>query len=340
MSRFSASVFIPKKTTPSKLTQCVETSLPIFARDVGDERKKTFFACGYEYFCDVFYRRMDNKHVYEVLRYELPTKIYMDFDRDIDAEDAVESFNAEFNSFMNTAVEAICELFPDVVSHPSEVPAIVMDSTSETKLSKHVIIQFTLENVPAVKQFVEYVLSKCPCDAVDTLVYTRHRLFRVLYSTKKGKDTPLTIQNVDGGCASYQDEHVFATLIQCITPPGYAGKYVMDDIATKPRRLVLPNARKRPRESNDQTFTTITNIHPGIQFYIESIGCRALSARMNGDFLSIIVRGSVCPHAGCVHKSNNAYFTLNTKYMSGWWTCADDDCPKTHYNKACFKWIL
>lgn len=335
---FTASVFFPKPDPKkSKLLTCLETKLPVFSQDVSNDGSKSFFACGYEYFCNSLYSRDTMRSVYEVLQYNKPTKIYLDFDQ-YTHETTKEAFQNDFCNFMNTVMDVLSETFSDLSS--CEIPCVILDASNEKKHSRHVIVQVTLRDVATVKEFVEFVLSKCPCKSVDTKVYTRNRSFRLLYSSKLGKSTPLTIMGHED--TSYNPDHVFYTLIQGVVPEHYQGDMKMDDTAKKVRDFFKPQqSRKRKRSGDTFSEHVATDDLPGgLITYINENGGTIRSAKKDGEFISIIVGGTYCPFIKGHHKSNNAYFTLCTKNRIGWWKCADVDCPQINYDKSNLDWVV
>lgn len=339
METFTASAFFPKHDPKkSKLLSCVETKLPVFSQDLANDGSKSFFACGYEYFCNTLYRRQNMRSVYEVLQYNYPTKIYLDFDQ-YTTDTSKEAFDAGFNAYMNAVMDTLQETYDDLKD--VNIPCVVLDASNDKKFSRHVIVQVTMVDVATVKEFVEYVLAKCPCDSVDMKVYTRNRSFRLLYSSKLGKSTPLSVL---GDCTKneYNPEHVFMTMIQGILPKHYSGSLKMDYTALEVRNFFKPQkSRKRKRSGDTLSEHVPTDDLPGgLVTYINENNGTIRSAKKDGDFISVIVSGTYCPFIKGHHKSNNAYFTICTTNRIGWWKCADIDCPQINYDKSNLDWIV
>lgn len=337
---FTATAHFPKyDPLKSKLAACLETKLPVFSKDTSDDGSKTFFACGYEYFCNVMYRREYMRHVYEVLQMDRPTKIYFDFDQKRDDYETEERFLESFNQFMNSAVDALGEHFGIPVN---ELVCVVMDASNEKKLSKHVVVQLALESVAAVGECVAWLLTKCACPSLDTGVYTRNRSFRLLYSRKYGDNTtPLLIN----GITTYDPEHVFMSMIQALVPEHYTGGQFKNEPHVLPvRQFRAPTAPcfKRSRSRDGLTYVSNDSIPPGLLSYVNDMGgaVRSASENIENGFMSMIVSGIYCPYSRSVHKSNNTYFTVSKKNMIGWWTCSDPECPKKQFNKSNLDWIF
>jgi len=343
MDSFKASAFFPKRSaTKSKLLACIETNLPVFSQDLSEDGSKTFFCCGYEYFCNVLYKRENMRSVYEVFKFNKPTKIYLDFDKHT-SEISKEVFEAGFCAFMNVMVDTLQETYDNLLD--MNIPCVTLDASTEKKFSRHVILQVTMVDVSTVKEFVEYVLSKCPCDSVDTTVYTRNRSFRLLYSSKLGKNAPLRILGtVKNAHTEYNADHVFMCMIQGILPTHYLGKLRMDNTAYEVRSFFKPDQSRKRKRSGDfyipSDHVPTDEIPVGIVSYINENSGKIRSAKREGDFLSLIVSGTYCPYIKGYHKHNNAYFTICTISRVGWWKCADTDCPQMNYDKSNLDWAI
>ena len=330
--------FPPYDKGKSKLMQCIDTGAPVFSMDTGVHGEKTFFSCGYEYFCSNLYKSNRYRNVYEVLQFGKPTKIYLDFDQSRE-ECTEEKFNESFGAFMEACMGSLGEAFPEL--NPEEIPCVTLDSSSDTKLSRHAIIQVTLESVLAVKEFVEWVLGRCPCPSVDTSVYSRNRSFRLLYSSKLGKGTPLRVLG-RGDAEPYSPTHVFMSMIQAVAPRGYQGVLCSDPGVRIVRTFSSRTNKKRAVRDWDAVAATAVDpedVPPGVVSYIRDIGAVLRSTRLEGDFMSFIVGGVRCPHIRGMHKNNNAYFTLHNKTLMGWWRCADPDCPRIVYDKINLNYV-
>lgn len=277
------------------------------------------------------------RNVYEVLQYNKPTKVYLDFDQ-YTTETTQGEFDKSFGDFMNSLMDLLSETYDNLSN--CDIPCVVLDASNEKKYSRHVIVQVTMRDVATVKEFVEYALSKCPCESVDMKVYTRNRSFRLIYSSKMGKSTPLTVLGNDN--KQYNPEHVFLCMIQGWTPEHYKGQLQMDDTAREVRDFFKPQqSRKRKRSSDTLSEHVPTDDLPGgLVSYISENGGTIRSAKKDGDFISIIVGGTYCPFIKGYHKSNNAYFTICTKNRIGWWKCADVDCPQINYDKSNLDWVV
>ena len=332
---FKSTIFYPRPkgehpTNMSPMHQCIETGLPVFARDIGPDAKKAYLASGYEHFCFQYYTKDNDRtrHTYELLQELKPTKIYCDFDHDNVAD--VDDFKQSSERFIKAVLKTLperCKMLEGV-----DIPFYVLEASTSSKLSRHVIFECYLENIPMVKSFIEFVLTSCPCPYLDTAVYTRNRLFRVLYSYKfgKGRASALTVS----GNPTYNPFHVFKTLIQARITPHYRGMFseIEGELSSNVYRV---NLATRSFGVNGYTGHHAVNIPPGLDDFISEFGEKnannhvggvLLSTREHDKFITAIVGGLRCPWVGRVHRSNNQYFTICKSTLKGWFNCSDDDC--------------
>lgn len=330
MESFTSTTFFPKPKTDvnsmSKQEQCIRSELPVFAKDIGNDGKKTYFACGYEHFCYNMYKNKNtkgNRHVYELLQMEKPTKVYIDFDcSDTTKRDDFEERIIEF-----------CNKLKEVIGD-QDVPMYSLDATTTSKLSRHIIFELFLANVPSVQELVEHTLSLCPCEYLDRGVYTRNRVFRILYSYKFNKDMTSALR-INGTSVDdeYNPEHVFRTLIQAMLPPHYITSPFsnFEGIARTVKQLTLVNSSSKNYGSGYSMSNC--NIPPHFNDVIASFGGVTLSIRESDHFISAIVGGKKCPWNDTVHKNNNQYFTLCKSNLKGVFQCADTECGNVPYEQ-------
>ena len=104
MDSFKSAAYFPKfDKNKSKLALCIDKNLPIFSMDLDKSGAKTFFCCGFEYFVNHLYKKNNYRNCYEVLQFNKPSKIYLDFD--CLSEDCTrKKFDGDFQDFMNILV--------------------------------------------------------------------------------------------------------------------------------------------------------------------------------------------------------------------------------------------
>lgn len=319
--------WLPEYTGTSCQTQCIDSGLPVFARDVGDTAAKAYMGCGYEHFCLKYYAKANDRtrHTYELLQMNKPTKIYADFDHDNVAD--ADAFVESTNKFMKAILAELVDVNPDIKFY-------ILDATTKAKLSKHVIFECFLENIPTVEAFIAYVLKKCPCPYLDTKVYTRNRLFRILYSYKGGRDanSALKIEGTDTS-SPYNPFNVFKTLIQAMMPVHYTGP--LDSIKSELAHSVTVLKMKETARRNGYSNCSGHGDAPlGLSNFITAFsdgGAVVSTVKDNEGFITCVVGGKRCPWGKRIHKNNNQYFTIVKNTRQGYFQCADKDCPRTQY---------
>lgn len=339
MDPFKSTVFYPTPkvesaqnvSQPSPMNQCILSGLPVFARDTGKDAKKAYMACGYEHFCFTLYAKATDRtrHMYELLQMDKPTKIYLDFDHsDVTAK---EYFIDSSNKFIKATLCAIEELSD---KKSDDIPFYVLEASTDKKLSRHVIFECFLKDIDVVRAFVEYVANqKCACEYLDKRVYTRNRLFRLIYSYKFGKD-PSSALTVSGS-HEYNPFHVFKTMIQAKLPPHYTGPFekLKEELAQGTTFVNLKSMTSSSGNGYIGNSVSKRNIPPGLHDFVAAFSDEGavLSCKENDDFISCIIGGKKCPWTQSVHKSNNQYFTICKKTMRGFFQCADQECADSEH---------
>mgnify|MGYP006919631638 CR=1 FL=1 len=335
METFKNTTFYPVTPTSEiamkKQQQCIHSGLPVFAKDILDGGKKTYFACGYEHFCNNLYRSSSLRNTYELLQYDKSTKIYIDFD----CEDVsrVTEFEEGYTNFCNAIKKVI---------NDENVPVYALDACTDKKLSRHVIFEIFLENIPEVQNVVEHTLTLCPCEFVDRGVYTRNRVFRLLYSYKLGKDPSTALTIKDNTDNKYNPEHVFRTLIQAIVPQHYIdGPFCnLEGLSKVPKQLTYGIKNSGPNNYHGSGYSGSTcKLPPMFDDIIQEYGGVILSTKVNDNFISCIVGGKKCPWTDKPHKNNNQYFTLCKSNLMGFFQCADPECKNIQYEQVDFACI-
>jgi len=328
----------------SKLVQCIQSELPVFSRDCGEGGEKSFFACGYLHFVDVLYRKKHMRHTYEVLQWaDRPTKLFFDFDHFIVSGEDTVDFERLVQRFLEHVSKDITERFNYDV--PPEM--IILDASTDKKKSRHVIYQFYLTDMQAVKDYYEHLMGSfsfsTPEEAkvVDPGVYTRNRSFRLIYSSKYGKKNVLQVVGRDSA-DQYNPTDVIKSMIQVRAAPHYRGPYKALLTPTVHHFKAGAASRKRPRGDSprgDCRYVPPENLPAGVLDYIKDQGGVVRTGHQDGDkFMSFIVGGLRCPWVQRVHKSNNTYFTISLTTGMSWFRCADSDCPNMHYSKVKLNW--
>jgi hypothetical protein len=334
---FKSTIFYPLPKTHKDYketcqTQCISSGLPVFARDIGDSASKAYIGCGYDHFCFNYYAK-GTRHTYELLQLSKPTKIYIDFDHPDVGDKA--KFIESTNKYVKAVLTALSSL-----ANKDDVPFYLLEASTSKKLSRHVIFECFLKDVPTVEAFVLYVVGECPCEYLDKKVYTSNRLFRILYSYKGGKPADTALRLGNGNLdTEYNPFHVFKSLIQAMMPVHYEGPLgsIKDELPHVDTFITLKDKTSQTSQtsySNGYTGQHCHDVPVGLGDFIEKFGDGTgvvLTCKENESFISCVVGGKCCPWIQRVHKNNNQYFTICKSTLRGFFRCADPECKQVQY---------
>jgi len=139
----------------------------------------------YEDFLKVYYPRLkDSWHCYEILKQNVRCKVYFDLDYDVkrykDDSEVIEIFTRWVKKIINI---------------PNKESSICFwTSTNANKGSLHVVLQdFWVRNNELLKDFVKQNITDNVKDIIDWKVYTKNRLFRIVYSKKMDESGTMLI---------------------------------------------------------------------------------------------------------------------------------------------------
>lgn len=299
------------------LGNCHTSEIPIFAKDINEDGAKSFFQCGYNTFLFHHYPMYseENRHFYEVLRCDLPTKLFFDIESTTIRSE--QTFQEIIDMILMTTRSCIAELF--------QVPMLTvyhLDSSSDEKKSVHLIFDFFLENIDQVKQLAHEIRSKCNHEkSMDMGVYSKNRCFRLLGSSKKGSGRVLQKQNRD----PITPTDIFNTMIQA-----HAGSLPV--YSFKESTVIH-------RTIDRSTCIDIRDLPHSLVEYIQALGGAIRSAKSSEESIDLIVSGMFCPYARRVHRSNNMYFTVYRKTKFSFFTCADMECSRCSFWRDHLSWI-
>lgn len=325
---FSSSTFFPvsnkiDKNALSPMIQSIESGLPVFSKDVNAQGAKSFFSCGYLFFVKKYYRNMKDKHVYELIQHEKPTRIYVD----MDAKGVLPvDFEREIKDFTNVMKALIKEHFS--ISDPT---IHILDASTDQKCSAHIVVDVFLQNVASVKGFIETCLHRRPCEYVDDSVYSRNRSFRLLYSRKFGSTEESTLKY--SGSNKYDEKLVLDTLIQAFIPPHINGME-----ASKGPHYFTPS--KTFTRHKCSSGTLVTNVPKPMYSFLNSLEADLVSMKQTDTFITCIVANVTCPWAKRKHKSNNHFLTINKNSWKAWFQCSDPDCSDCPFHSFDALWMF
>lgn len=311
----------PNIKNGSGLTECIaklseSRSACIFAQDVHVSGAKTFFLCDYEYFCTKLYPRIPQnmKCIYEVLRENVPSKIYIDYD--------VSQNTPEIEKLFHTTLEKFIEFVKKFLNMGNQEiinKVVVLGADSETKFSRHVIINVFVSNVQEVKCLVESFVKDFHQDEhIDMGVYTKNRCFRILGSSKKGQ--PSRALKFIG-----KEFKLEETLIQ---------NYDKSTI----HRVFKGDGKSTKRKHEGGVSQSIEQYSPNLQQWctrreFQIVNFQAKSFKNSQGTvvptLDLTISGpdAVCGWTKRVHKSNNLFASLDMRNGKLSFRCSDPECP-------------
>jgi hypothetical protein len=280
-----------------------------------------------------------NCHLYEVLQYTKPTKLFIDVDRASGPEEGklFTDALAMFVSFLERSTAA------STATAASTVQYIVLDSSTPIKFSRHVIFNVMCANVQSVQKVIAE-MSMFANYVVDMTVYTRNRCFRLPYSSKRGRGVRLL--PLGGGSdevVTYDSSVLGCSLIQHVST-----KFSSFSQLLRFEQQEIENDKGKDIEDDvpvvrscEQNRGTTSELPDFIKDVLGQLRVNALSTASfyaESRFLSVVVGGKYCPWKGGVHKSNNSFFTVDFKKKRSWFTCADPECPRLRFSEFDMTW--
>jgi len=154
----------------------------LIAEDINKSGSKVFYVNNI-FELDKLYDSIQNKHWYETLKENCPTRLFLDIESETDVVDIrslVEFINNRLLDFLKCKDSMLKPVFE------------VLDSSSDEKSSYHVICtNVYFANVYHCGAFVRRVIcamieQKMRYSDIDASVYTKNRMFRIKGSTKFG----------------------------------------------------------------------------------------------------------------------------------------------------------
>ena len=341
--------------------------LGLFAEEVSDRGARRFFINTYQGFSMDMAEREAGSNFYEVIQEGHPCWLYFDLEfsktanPQLDADEVAMQFSRALTDFC--AKEGV---------QYDECRTVVLDSSTEAKFSKHVIVKSLAfkDNIQAggfVNMFVEYTgvlrqepgfgtdllfVRGDPEDAeatksvVDTSVCTRNRNFRVLRQSKRGKNTPLKLQ--DGGVVVHEsdsvDRQVLRTLVSFV-PNGT--KVLPADSRYEPKAVRrraasisvgvadIPDELRRVTSWMVEAWDKMRAKKENCTWPPTTIGNIWMPQNGSGMFFTVtLCNNRFCVARGRSHRSNNVYLKVDLHRGEFEQRCFDrEDCPWRPYHE-------
>lgn len=286
-------------------------------------------------------RRGGLPHYYEVVRLRHACKLYFDLEFQLPVNS-----DAKAEHMVQAVVDASAELAGISVSRTG-MSLVELDSSTNVKFSRHIIFQNIAfcENVQAgqfARRVVELIATrnaslvmvnkedneKVPF--VDLGVYTMHRCFRIVGSSKFGKTKVLLPigQSDDNVCIS--KEVFMRSLLGTVD----------SDVSLRGSPSPLPTVTKRcigagnARNTDIFVRTGSSSPFPEVDAYVNCIvadhggGIHGITLLSGGDSIIYAIKGGYkyCANIGRHHKSNNVLLIADMRTRSMYQRCFDPDC--------------
>lgn len=309
--------------------QQLDTNRIIIAEDVSKNGQKIFY-CETLATLNDHYNKIDQKHWYECLVENRPTRIFLDIEAEF-VEPAIQMDS--ILSFLTECIRTMFDMNP--IIH-------VLDSSSDVKQSWHVIVENVyLENVYHVGAFIRRCLLFMQCsfqageapfganelDAIDTAVYTKNRMFRVPYSSKFGSERILKCD---------QDWHKL--LVQAMTT-GVVHSCAEIDGSVPVSTSAAPSSlfeningtwvRRRHQSRTTASPTDNPLITPVLNYLDQHLNAKCQRHKQRctatGQY-SVASRSKRCAIAQREHRGNNIWFAIDLNRQEVRQRCYDEEC--------------
>lgn len=235
-SNFSRGLLDDYPDTEGKLIVCAQVN----------ENERYF--CLFETHLDFieYYRTIQeaNRNYYEVILGQHPQKPHFDLDFEVDPNSEVNLDSAKVKSeeILEAVITGIIQTLAEKnISLNFNKDLLIYTSHGPTKHSYHLVItNYCHTNNQEAKEFYNQVLAKVPekirnKKLIDSSVYSTKQQFRILYSTKPGKNRPKILLKT----FKYQNQE-------------YTHKYIAEITGTKKEALEF-------LYSLEESFVSVTN---------------------------------------------------------------------------------
>lgn len=336
--------------------------LQTWAFEIDTSGRRRFVTASYSTFWRTYsriLRRLSPAHYYEVIRESHAAKLYLDLEYLIQHNPSADG------DTMTKAVIASCLACAGVsTSNQNNVEdneinvedAIVLDSTTDKKFSRHVVFKnLAFHDNVQMGEFVSRVVDDlCNKDRsnvmvfkdsenensvaqipfVDLGVYTRNRCFRLLGSSKFGKNARLIFPERVGPRVSVSEREFLDSLVCNV---GHDRK-LFGKPRPSPNSISDSHLSKRPRIPAEAGISTTTRYacspYKRLDAYIRSVvqphngDIHGVTVTAASDTIIYALKGGYkyCANIGRHHKSNNVILVADLRFRLMTQKCFDLDC--------------
>lgn len=306
----------------------------VFAEDISRDGRKQFFTGTLAQFSAI-YESKKNRHWYECLQENRPSRIFLDVDANesICIDDIVQHLRAALNAFVEDKLDVV----PNIE---------IIDSSGTNKFSWHIVVtNVVLKNVYHVGAFVRRLLiwfRNVPVmQNIDTAVYTRNRMFRLPESSKFG--SPRVLRS---------NKHWSKLLVQvpCTAPLKCMEVDGSNPISTSAAPLALffeqeDGTWSRIRRNQVATSCSmrcpqaLTPVLDWLDTNEQGETQRHKIRLKSNGILSVASKSRRCLIAERTHKGNHIWYQVDLTHRQIVQRCMDSDCSGQKHIVSCPKQI-
>jgi len=166
-----------------------------FAEDIPNTNgcKQFYFCKNILHFME-YYKRLQNKHIYEIIKHDRPIKLYFDLDYKYKPTDRRDIYRpSDFVDYFETFFESF--IAKELPEYNDMLIYYITDSSTDKKVSLHIICpNFVFLNFNEMKIFMNKIrhftekekddIDENLLESLDFAVYSRNRLMRIIHSSK------------------------------------------------------------------------------------------------------------------------------------------------------------
>lgn len=166
------------------------------AQDINNTGSKVYYNMSWD---DLLIHTKSNNNLYEIIRPEIPCKMYFDFDakfEDMNEEQIAFYKNQDIKKIVKNITSHIKDFCED--NKFDEPFCCISNATTDKKFSihiclKNIILPTNKHRKAFFNKFIEYIDGEdMILQFFDNNVYTKNRLMRLINQTKYGSNNPLT----------------------------------------------------------------------------------------------------------------------------------------------------
>jgi len=342
-------------TQQQAFTQCDQSpgqKLRVWAFEIDGKGRRRFVVASYSSFWRWyrrFIRRGSTLHFYEIIRERHACKLYFDLEYPLQS-------NADAHP--EAMVDAVCAVCAElsgikgVLRHSENV--VELDSTTEKKFSRHLVFETIAfhDNIQAgdfARRVVETLATRDEklvlvrkadgeiVPFVDLAVYTKNRCFRLVGSSKFGKETQLRPLNTPSSGRLALSEELFLRSLVCRVNDNVQLLGFVSALPTAQRGVAATYRRDDSRrESGDSQWqqSSQSSTFPLLDEYVLSLtrphngGIYGVTYFSASETVMYAIKGGYkyCANIGRHHKSNNVILIADLCARSMYQKCFDPDC--------------